>query len=80
MAVIDAFHHIHHSNGEHIVHHCGADHPGLFYEIHHCECGLHSVDVSSALGHDFDGKEIAYWFKEECPHGGWHVESGELDP
>lgn len=83
--IIHLFHHIHHYDGEHKVHHCGGEHktvdPTVNYTIHHCPCGLHSIDQEMAVGHGVDANleniEIKVVFKEKCPHGGWHLESGE---
>jgi len=81
--VLELFHHIHHENGEHKVHHCGGDHreidPRLDYTIEHCPCGKHSIDKEMAIGHGVDSIELTIKFKEKCPRGGWHLESGILD-
>lgn len=82
--ILSLFHHIHHSNGEHEVHHCGWEHasidPKVNYEIIHCECGKHSINKERAIGHAVDTKlypiEIKIKFLESCPFGGWHIESG----
>lgn len=84
--ILSLFHHIHHNNGKHEVHHCGGKHkeidPALNYTIHHCACGLHAIDKRIAIGHATNGRmeSVAYSivFTEECPEGGWHVESGNL--
>lgn len=43
----------------------------------------HSIDVAEAIGHgtadDLDLLEITITFDEECPDGGWHIESGVVD-
>ena len=75
------FHHIHHKDGEHEVHHCGGAHAGVEYTIRHCQCGKHSIDKQVAVGHATDDQalqptEIEIRFVEQCPGGGWHVESG----
>lgn len=79
------FHHIHHlENGEHKVHHCGGEHvkvdPKLDYIIEHCECGKHRISKQSAIGHATDASlrsvEVTVQFNEQCPEGGWHIESG----
>ena len=82
--ILMLFHHIHHENGEHKVHHCGGKHvqfdPAVSYSIEHCSCGKHRIDKETATGHgfDLDGKPpiINVHFTEICPDGGWHVESG----
>lgn len=82
--ILYLFHHIHHQDGEHIVHHCGGDHkqidPRLDYTISHCPCGKHTIDKSQALGHATNSQgqpqEVMVSFSERCPQGGWHVESG----
>ena len=80
--VTELFHHIHHRNGEHEVHHCGGAHikinPKLNYAIRHCICGKHSINKKSVIGHDFKLNEIKVIFSEKCPKGGWHIESGKL--
>ena len=74
--VLELFHHIHHFDGKHEVHHCGGNHPGLNYTINHCKCGKHHIDKEIAKGHDWNMNEQLVKFKEKCPQGGWHVESG----
>jgi hypothetical protein len=80
--ILDYFHHIHHNGGEHEVHHCGGGHKKinekLDYEIKHCSCGKHSINKKEAVGHDFDYNEVKISFNEECPDGGWHIESGKI--
>ena len=86
--IISLFHHIHHEDGEHEVHHCGGDHvrvdAAVDYNIEHCGCGKHTIDKQIATGHDLDKNlellEVDIQFKEECPDGGWHIESGEKAP
>lgn len=76
--ILEYFHHIHHVGGEHVVHHCGGNHPSLDYVIEHCSCGKHRINKQTAVGHDFDYNVTLVTFREECPDGGWHVESGEI--
>ena len=83
--VVSLFHHIHHEGkkaGEHKVHHCGGDHvkinPKLNYTITHCKCGKHKIDVKEAIGHDPMSEEVVIVFEENCPEGGWHIESGRI--
>ena len=82
--VVSLFHHIHHKGEkvEHKVHHCGGEHvkinPKLNYTITHCKCGKHKIDVKEATGHDNMSKEVVIVFKENCPEGGWHIESGRI--
>ena len=83
--VVSLFHHIHHKGKrvvEHKVHHCGGDHvkinPKLNYTITHCKCGKHKIDVKEAIGHDRMSEEIVIVFGENCPEGGWHIESGKI--
>lgn len=84
--ILSLFHHIHHENGEHKVHHCGGKHrkvnPKLDYTIEHCPCGQHRIDKAEAIGHATDEKlaeaELLIRFSEQCPAGGWHVESGVI--
>ena len=76
LTILAYFHHIHHYESEHEVHHCGGKHRGADYTIKHCHCGKHSIDKAKAAGHDFGKKEVLVVFTEECPCGGWHVESG----
>lgn len=79
------FHHIHHENNEHIVHHCGGDHkkidPSVDYIIKHCSCSKHSISKETAIGHatneQLQSIQVKIRFIEKCPDGGWHVESGE---
>ena len=83
--VLTLFHHIHHEDGEHEVHHCGGAHADVAYTISHCPCGEHSIDKQSAVGHATDDEEleqveIEIRFMEKCPDGGWHVESGIENP
>ena len=75
--ILQHFHHIHHKNNKHQVHHCGGSHKGLNYIIEHCQCGKHQINEKRAIGHDFEGKEIEFEFNEECESGGWHIESGK---
>jgi len=84
--LLSLFHHIHHENGSHSVHHCGGEHakidPIVNYHISHCQCGKHMISVQSALGHamdsHLDSPTIEVIFHETCPHGGWHIESGTI--
>ena len=85
--IIYLFHHIHHNNGEHEVHHCGGDHqkndPITDYNIEHCSCRKHRIDKEEAFGHtisenNLEQVPIKIKFKEACPDGGWHIESGEI--
>ncbi|MBU1132202.1 hypothetical protein KKC32_03075 [Patescibacteria group bacterium] len=75
--ILQHFHHIHHEENNHRVHHCGGAHPSVDYEICHCACGLHRIDKKIAIGHNFDESEVEFEFFEECVCGGWHVESGK---
>jgi len=70
------FHHIHHIDGKHEVHHCGGKHKNVDYTIVHCCCGLHRIDKEIAAGHDQNNKLVVFRFREVCPDGGWHIESG----
>ncbi len=78
--VLTLFHHIHHLNNCHIVHHCGGNHSKINvkvnYNIKHCNCNKHNIDKSEAIGHDSRNKEILIEFIEQCPEGGWHIEGG----
>jgi len=82
--IISLFHHIHHNNGEHQVHHCGGKHvkidSKLDYTIKHCSCNKHSINKEQAVGHatgrQLDSIEVRIHFLEKCPEGGWHLESG----
>tara|TARA_Y100000031_G_C7906684_1_gene241958 strand:+ start:60 stop:332 length:273 start_codon:yes stop_codon:yes gene_type:complete len=81
--ILSLFHHIHHKNGEHKVHHCGGKHvetdPNVDYSIEHCSCGKHRIDKESAVGHatseNLKPVEVEIQFTEKCPDGGWHIES-----
>ncbi len=78
--ILSLFHHVHHKDGEHEVHHCGGVHceidSTLDYTIEHCSCGRHKIDKEHAIGHDTESAEVKIKFTEKCPDGGWHVESG----
>lgn len=82
--ILSLFHHIHHEDGEHKVHHCGGKHVAvdkkLNYSIKHCFCGKHAIDKETAIGHasneQLKSVEVMIKFLEECPNGGWHIESG----
>jgi len=80
--ILALFHHIHHKNGGHAVHHCGGKHQEinskLNYNIKHCSCGKHKIDKNTAIGHDWDMREVTVRFAEKCPDGGWHLESGKI--
>ena len=84
--ILSLFHHIHHNKNTHEVHHCGGNHvevnPKLDYTIKHCRCGKHSIDKDKAIGHatgaHLDQIEVVVKFTENCPDGGWHVESGVM--
>ena len=84
--ILSMFHHTHHKDGKHRVHHCGGKHvhidPKVSYTIDHCSCGKHSIDKRTAIGHatneHLDSVECSIVFTESCPDGGWHVESGVL--
>lgn len=80
--VLDLFHHIHHTETGHEVHHCGGEHakifPKLDYTIKHCKCKKHSINKKKAIGHDLEMNEIVVEFFESCPEGGWHIESGKV--
>jgi len=69
------------------VHHCGGEHekndPTVNYNIKHCLCGKHQIDKEEAFGHtvsenNLESKPIKIKFKEACPEGGWHIESGGI--
>jgi len=78
------FHHIHHDDNEHRIHHCGGDHekinPELSYEISHCACGKHKINKENVVGHTINEHlelvKIKIRFIEKCPESGWHIESG----
>ncbi len=82
--ILSLFHHIHHNENIHKVHHCGEEHvvvnPKLNYKIIHCDCGKHRIDKNIAIGHVTDvnlcATEIRIKFLEKCSFGGWHIESG----
>lgn len=82
--ILSLFHHIHHKNEKHSVHHCGGKHlkinRKLNYTIKHCLCGKHLIDKKIAIGHaidkDLNNIEVKIKFLEKCPNGGWHIESG----
>ncbi|HEU0050970.1 MAG TPA: hypothetical protein VFQ60_02850 [Patescibacteria group bacterium] len=82
--ILSLFHHIHHVEGQHKVHHCGGAHreidPTVNYTIEHCACGKHRIDQQEAVGHatgsDLALIKVSIHFQEPCPEGGWHVESG----
>ena len=78
--ILDYFHHLHHDGKNHEVNHCGGAHlkndADLDYEIFHCQCGKHRINKKTAIGHDFYLKKVVFEFTEECPQGGWHLESG----
>ncbi len=84
--ILSLFHHIHHKDKRHRVHHCGDKHVNIDsrinYMIEHCSCGKHSIDQKTAIGHVandcLDVVECNIVFTEICPDGGWHVESGVL--
>lgn len=84
--ILSLFHHTHHENGEHKVHHCGGKHkkvnPKLDYTIEHCSCGKHAIDKKCAIGHAtnefLESIELVVEFTEKCPDGGWHIENGVL--
>lgn len=84
--ILYLFHHIHHRKNLHQVHHCGYSHSKintkLDYSIYHCKCQKHCINKSIALGHTIDscGKflELRVVFKEKCPDGGYHLESGKI--
>lgn len=84
--ILSLFHHIHHKEGVHEVHHCGGAHvqidPTVNYTISHCGCGKHKIDKEIAVGHatgsNLDTEIIDIHFWEICPEGGWHIESGTL--
>lgn len=81
--ILSLFHHIHHENGIHSVHHCGGNHEKSDYNIEHCSCGKHKIDKEFAIGHatskDINQFEEKIKFLEKCPEGGWHVESGVIN-
>jgi len=80
--ILMLFHHIHHLNSKHVVHHCGGRHNEINfkidYEIKHCSCNKHRINKKEAIGHDFENKEALVEFTESCPEGGWHIESGVI--
>ncbi|MEK7159262.1 MAG: hypothetical protein AAB575_00155 [Patescibacteria group bacterium] len=75
--ILQYFHHIHHKQGNHEVHHCGGRREGLNYKIYHCSCGQHCINKRVAVGHDFNKKRVWIEFFEKCREHGWHVESGK---
>lgn len=82
--ILSLFHHVHHKDNGHIVHHCGGAHCEidsiLDYTIEHCSCGKHRINKEHAIGHAVDDNlesvGVKLKFTEKCPDGGWHVESG----
>ncbi len=82
-SIIYLFHHIHHKEGKHVVHHCGGKHKEidseLDYTIEHCSCGKHRINKKEAIGHDFEMNKVFVIFEEKCPDGGWHLESGIIN-
>lgn len=82
--LLSLFHHIHHEGDTHEVHHCGGKHKGkdVDYTIEHCSCGKHSIDKEEAIGHGTETGDdllaVRVRFTQECPDGGWHIESGEI--
>lgn len=82
--ILFLFHHLHHDEGRHKIHHCGGQHAKkdnkINYTIWHCECGLHAIDKEEAIGHGIDVKlkspKIMIKFVKKCPKGGWHLETG----
>jgi hypothetical protein len=84
--LLSLFHHLHHKDedGEivHEIHHCGGKHKDLPYTISHCKCGKHRIDMQEAEGHGTEtGTDLLplnVKFSQECPEGGWHIESGEV--
>ncbi len=77
--ILSCFHHIHHlDDGSHRVDHCGGDHDGIDYEIHHCLCGRHSINKKEAIGHTTGMIEVRFEFTESCTDEGWHLESGKI--
>lgn len=60
------------------MHHCGGEHKGVDYEIEHCVCGLHRINKKTAIGHGTEQEEVEIEFMEQCPEGGWHIESGKI--
>lgn len=81
--ILQYFHHTHNTNGQKVVHHCGGDHvkidPEVDYTIEHCSCGKHRIDKDQAIGHGPDMEKTKFKFTEECPDGGWHLESGIIE-
>ena len=80
--IISLFHHIHHNENCHEVHHCGGKHVGinplLTYKINHCKCNKHRINVKEAIGHNFKSEDILIVFNEKCKEGGWHIKSGRV--
>jgi len=80
--LLSLFHHIHHEDDGHAVHHCGGKHKDLPYTIEHCSCGKHRIDMEEAVGHGTqrgdDLLAVTVRFSQECPDGGWHIESGRI--
>jgi len=80
------FHHLHHENGAHEIHHCGNDHvttdPLASYTIYHCACGKHCISIQIAKGHTINAQLesplVCVCFQEPCSEGGWHIESGVI--
>lgn len=85
--VLSLFHHIHHEGDVHSVHHCGGAHkkidPQVNYMITHCPCGKHQIDKDVAIGHAtnefLESVACTVTFRERCPDGGWHIESGFIE-
>lgn len=81
-------HEVHHCGGDHAKidpeedYHCCDDtvriDSRLGYNIRHCKCRKHSIDVKRAIGHDADSNEVIIVFIEPCPEGGFHIESGKV--
>jgi len=82
--ILSLFHHIHHTEKGHEVHHCGGKHaefdPEVDYQIEHCACGKHRINKEEATGHatdsDLKSVKVKIKFSEKCPDGGWYLESG----
>ena len=84
--LLSIFHHIHHKDHSHEVHHCGGAHvavdPEVDYTVEHCRHGKHRIDKETAVGHASDKNleliRVVAKFHEKCDEGGWHLESGTI--
>lgn len=82
--LLSQFHHTHHENGNHIIHHCGGNHGGIEhtkdYKIHHCIHNKHAINKKkiTAKLEQFEHQIVDFIFTEQCKENYYHIENAKI--